>query len=175
MKKIYTISLDDDIPLSNITASDVKEIAYCLFEEIDKYDRKILVVDDDKTLFRNQLYETYVNGEYRYRFESENSSISNYRYEPFLINDRSFGFTVYDEAISENEILAILNGVLAFLSLRYSFNINGIYYKDDIANGRMAIFKHFKANNSNNTLEQKQNVKVKKRILPRPILSMFNI
>lgn len=173
MKKIYTITLDDDVPLSEDTISNIKEIAYFLFEEIDKYDRKILVVDDNHNLIRNELLESFVNGKYNFRFESEHTNIDNYRYEPFLIDNRSFGFTVYDGSIDDNEIFLLLRNVLSFFGFNYKFNIDSLYYDDVIVNGRLAAYNYI----VNGTTEFKSNnVKVKKkaRLLPNPLLSMFN-
>ena len=173
MKKIYTITLDDEVPLSDVVSSDIKEIAYFLFEEIDKYDRQILVVDDDRNLIRNELLETYRDGRYNFRFESEHTNIENYRYEPFLFNDRSFGFTVYDGSIDEEEILELLNGVLIFFGLNYKFNIDCLYYDDEFINNRQTAYNFV----INCTTEVKNdNIKVKKkvRLLPNPLLTMFN-
>ncbi len=173
MKKIYTITLDDEIPLSESISSDIKEIAYCLFEEIDKYDRQILVVDDNRNLIRNELLESYKNGRYNYKFESENSSIDNYKYEPFVIDNKSFGFTVYDGTISEEEILLFLNNVLNFLGLKYKFSIDSIYYDDEFVNGRLTAYNYI----MNNTTQVKNdNIKIKKkaRLLTNPLLTMFD-
>ena len=174
MKKIYTITLDDDIPLSESISSDIKQIAYFLFEEIDKYDRQILVVDDNRNLIRNELLESYNNGRYNFRFESEHTNIDNYRYEPFLINDRSFGFTVYDGSITEEEILSLLNNVLIFFGLNYKFNIDSIYYDDEFVNGRLTAYNYIM---KDSTEVKQDNIKVKKktRLLPSPLLTMFNL
>ena len=173
MKKIYTITLDDEVPLSDVVSSDIKEIAYFLFEEIDKYDRQILVVDDDRNLIRNELLETYRDGRYNFRFESEHTNIENYRYEPFLFNDRSFGFTVYDGSIDEEEIQSLLNNVLIFFGLNYKFNIDSIYYDDEFINNRQAVYNFVTCGNREG---KKEGIKVKKRarLLPNPLLTMFN-
>lgn len=174
MKKIYTITLDDEIPLSESISSDIKEIAYFLFEEIAKYDRQILVVDDDRNLIRNELLESYHNGRYIFRFDSEHTNIENYRYEPFLINDRSFGFTVYNGSIEEEEVLSLLNNVLLFFGFNYKFNIDCLYYDDEFINNRQAAYNFVIGNT---TEVKKDNIKVKKktRLLPNPLLTMFNL
>ena len=174
MKKIYTITLDDDIPLSESISSDIKEIAYFLFEEIAKYDRQILVVDDDRNLIRNELLESYHNGRYNFRFDSEHTDIDNYRYEPFLINDRSFGFTVYDGSIDEEEIQSLLNNVLIFFRLNYKFNIDCLYYDDEFINNRQSAYNFVTFGNRE---RKKEDIKVKKktRLLPSPLLTMFNL
>ena len=47
MRKIYTITLDDDVPLSGDTLSDIKEIAFWVYEEFTKYTVPIVCVDSD--------------------------------------------------------------------------------------------------------------------------------
>lgn len=175
MKKIYTITLDDEVPLSDIVSSDIKEIAYCLFEEMDKYDRPILVVGDNNNLVRNELLESFNGKRYNYRFESESSKIDNYRYEPFLINSRSFGFTVYDEATTDEEIMTFLNNVQHMLGFNYKFNIDSVYYDDVFVNGRLSAYNFLVYGTTD--INSSKNVKVKKKVksLINPVLSMFNI
>ena len=173
MKKIYTITLDDEIPLSESVSSDIREIAYFLFEEIAKYDREILAVEDKKeNLIKNELLESFVNSRYNYRFESEHSNIENYRYEPFLINDRSFGFTVYDGTISEEEIMHLLKTTLAFLKLNYTFNIDSVYYDDQHVSGRLSAYSFLKSGYVRHDGVEK--IKKKTKTLAKPLLSMFN-
>lgn len=176
MKKIYTITLDDEIPLSDNIISDVKEIAYCLFEEIDKYDRPILVIDDKKNnLIKNELLESFNGTKYNYRFQSENSKIEKYLYEPFLINDKSFGFTVYDGSITDEEVLSFLNTIQTMLNFNYKFNIDSVYYDDEIINGRLSAYNFLMYGSPDvNKNNQSTNIKKKTKLLAKPVLSMFN-
>lgn len=175
MNKIYTITLDDEVPLSEKVISDIKQVVYILFDKIDSFDRKILVFDDEKSnLKRNQLLEIKNNGEYIYFFESEHSLTDNYRYEPFIINNRSFGFTVYDGSIEDEEVRELLNYSLNFLKLNYKFNIDSsLYYDDDIASARLSAYNYM-VYGIHESKNDNKNIKKKAKVLSNPLMSLFS-
>ena len=180
MKKIYTVTLDDDVPLSYDIASDVREIAFWLFEEINKFDRKILYFLEDENISKDGIYRNHLldstitkDGKYTYKFTSDNSMIDYRMFEPFMLSDTSFGFTVYDGSISDSEISIILNQVLKFLKFDYKFNIDGSVYYDDtkISSRLMAI--DMIANKSIKKEEDKGKKRVKTKI--NPIFSVLGL
>ena len=168
MKELYVISLDDDIPLQSNIANDIRQIAYFLYDELDRYDRHILCIDDDNSLIRNELYEVYLNSndtQCTYKFTSDKSSIDYRHYEPFMIDDRSFGFTIYEGSLTTDEIVSSLNTVLFFLHLnkeKYQFNISSIKY--NTFDERMKIIADIAQTNLKNNVKKRK--KTFKPILP---------
>ncbi len=125
MKKIYTFTLDDEVP-SDELFNDVKVIAHLLYEELknEEYDTKILVsIDKHK---ENVLYETKVMNDYQYKFLSEIENDSKTLYEPFLINHIGFGITIYDGSISEPLLNYLFKNVLKTIRKPYNFSIFSI-------------------------------------------------
>ena len=126
MKKIYTFTLDDEVP-SDELFNDVKVIAHLLYEELknEEYDTKILVsIDKHK---ENVLYETKVMNDYQYKFLSEIENDSKTLYEPFLINHIGFGITIYDGSISEPLLNYLFKNVLKTIRKPYNFSIFSIH------------------------------------------------
>lgn len=138
MREIYVISLDDEIPLTDNVGSNIREIAYLLFDEFNKYDREILSLDNDY-LINNELYESYssTSDKYIYRFTSDKSSIDYRMYEPFIIGDTSFGFTTYKDSTTEEEVRYILSSVSNTLNFNYNFNISKKIYNNNNINNRL--------------------------------------
>lgn len=138
MREIYVISLDDEIPLTDNVGSNIREIAYLLFDEFNKYDREILSLDNDY-LINNELYESYssTSDKYIYRFTSDKSSIDYRMYEPFIIDDTSFGFTTYKDSTTEEEVRYILSSVSNTLNFNYNFNISKKIYNNNNINNRL--------------------------------------
>lgn len=125
MKKIYTFTLDDEVP-SDELFNDVKVIAHLLYEELknEEYDTKILVsIDKHK---ENVLYETKVMTGYQYKFLSEIENDSKALYEPFLINHIGFGITIYDGSIPEPLLNYLFKNVLKTIRKPYNFSIFSI-------------------------------------------------
>ena len=93
MKKIYTFTLDDEVP-SDELFNDVKVIAHLLYDDLknEEDDTKILVTTDKHK--ENVLYETKVMNDYQYKFLSEIENDNEALYEPFLINHIGFGITI---------------------------------------------------------------------------------
>lgn len=125
MKKIYTFTLDDEVP-SDELFNDVKVIAHLLYEELknEEYDTKILVTTDKHK--ENVLYETKVMNGYQYKFLSEIENDSKALYEPFLINHIGFGITIYDGSISEPLLNYLFKNVLKTIRKPYNFSIFSI-------------------------------------------------
>ena len=177
MKKIYTITLDDDVPLSDDTYySNVREIAFWLYEELGKFDHQILCIDNDKEmnadgLRKNELYDVPYNGGYVYRFDSDNvKGIDNRLFEPFVLDNKTFGFTVYDGSISDSELAIILDGVLKILQLNHHYSINSVLYDDTNIKNR------FKAIEAISQEEKPQNnVKKLVKVPLKLVVSMINL
>ena len=134
MKRVYTFTLDDDIPLSENIGSNIREIAYWLYTEIINFDWPILWAIENKNsgLIVNELLDINYKGIYTYKFTSDDANTDYRKYEPFMISNTSFGFTVIDGSISEEEILKILNRILYMTGFKYKFNINSIVYEKEI-------------------------------------------
>ena len=175
MKRIYTVTLDDDdIPLSHNIGSDIREIAYWIYEELSKYDEQILCVDNDQAmnsegLIKNELYDISSKDGYIYKFDSDLKNIDSRVFEPFILSDKTFGFTVYENSLSGSELSVILDSILKLLRMNYAYSINSILYDDKNIKNR------FKA--IDNISRQEVNTDVKKRVkVPaKALVSMLNI
>lgn len=176
MKKIYSITLDDDVPLSDNIGSDIREIAFWLYEELGKFNKPIVCFDSEKTidksgLIKNELYDIRNNGKYEYKFASDYSKVDSRMFEPFVLNNNTFAFTTYDGAISDTEIAVILENVLKILRLDYHFSIDSITYDDK------SIRNRFGAIDKLTKKKKIEQVKVKKRtkLQIQPIVSMLGL
>ena len=141
MKKIYTITLDDENVPSWKFYNDLRVIAYWLYDALDGMESK----DGDSILcheglIHNDLLETSCKGIYQYRFLSDINKGDYHMYEPFIINNNSFGFTIIDDdIISDAEITELLDQTLKFLNLNYKYSINDIYYDESHSNRIIAL------------------------------------
>lgn len=169
MKRIYTITLDDDdIPLSHNIGSDIREIAYWIYEELSKFDEQILCIDIDQDkskdgLLKNELYDIPSKEGYIYKFDSDLKDIDNRIFEPFVLDDKTFGFTIYDGRLTDGEISIILDGILKLLKMNYKYTIDSVVYDDKSMKNRFnAIDKLMNKKDVNNS---KKRVKVPAKML----------
>ena len=58
-------------------------------------------------------------------------------YEPFIINDTSFGFTIYKDSVTEEEIKIIVMRIEKSLGCNYDFNISKRTYTNNNINNRL--------------------------------------
>ena len=143
MRKIYTITLEDDIPLSIVDLGNIKGIAYLLYSEISNIDKPILCTNENtkEELIINELKEKNIGGKYLYSFISDKDKDNYYKYEPFMINNNSFGFTVFDNSITDTEIAILLDNVFKFIGYKFNYKIDSIYYDENKKNDRYHIIK----------------------------------
>lgn len=168
MKKIYTFTLDDEVP-SNELFNDVKVIAHLFYEELknEEYDTKILVETDKRKY--NILYETKIMNIYQYKFLSEMENDNKVLYEPFLINSIGFGITIYDDSIPEQLFNYLFQNVLKTMRKSYNFNIQSITYeanyKEELAIRKNIIKEHNKY--SDNQILDNTNLVLKRKPIGR--------
>lgn len=129
MKTIYTFTLSsDDVPSSGrINEDDLRLIAYMVYNEIYNYygeDDKILNSND--RIIYNNLRENF-NG-YRYRFQSDLVPQKYVYYEPFIISNHTFGFTIVDNNFDIHKVNEIVEYVLNLLRLNYKVKIKCVDY-----------------------------------------------
>ena len=117
MKKIYTFTLDDEVP-SDELFNDVKVIAHLLYDDL------IFEITDKHK--ENVLYETKVMNDYQYKFLSEIENDNEALYEPFLINHIGFGITIYNGSIPEPLLNYLFKNVLKTIRKPYNFSISSI-------------------------------------------------
>ena len=168
MREIYAIAIDDDVPLPSEVGSDLRVIAYLVYDELNRFETHTLCADDDN-LLNNYLLETYSQYErkYIYKFISDKSNEDYRMYEPIVINNTCFGLTVYKNSITEEDLRRILARVQQTLNLHYEFKIISEEYKDN------KISSRFKAiENLTYRLKAK---KAKKRTKTRGVFSSFRI
>ena len=132
MKTIYTFTFDCDSELIDRFNSNLRLIAYMLYEYIYNYygdDRNPLVIHDG--IERNNL----ISGEYfkEYRLDSDKNGDDGVDYEPFIIDNNTFGLTIRDDSFDINIIVKLLEEILRLLGVDYKYTINSsVYYARDI-------------------------------------------
>ncbi len=135
MKKIYMLTLDDEVPLLGDTGNNVREIAYLLYQELIAAGY-VLDSDTDRITI-NQLNEIFRGNGYTYRFLSEESPKDYRDYEPFIVDGKSFGFTVEDGSLDEDTLLAMLCYVLGLAQFaEYRFRVKSAVYNEKIYSNR---------------------------------------
>ena len=142
MRDIYAVTLDDDVPLSEDTTSNIEEIAYLLFDELTRYDKDVLSFEIDSLIY-NYLLESYSyeKGKYVYRMLSDKNA-NDYRiFDPVMLSDTAFGITTFTDSITEAEILGHLHRICHSLNLDYRFSITKLSYNKGIKERKEAIDK----------------------------------
>lgn len=127
MKKIYTFSVEGDDPYSGLFRSNLRLLAYMLYESIylfnDEYTNPLNI---SKNIVYNHIHED--DRDMGYYFDSDIHNMKMIDYEPFIIGNNVFGFTVNDELISEEEIKELVNYVLRLTKLSYIIDIHSFGY-----------------------------------------------
>lgn len=165
MKTIYVVTLDDEIPLSSRLIDDIKLLCFLVYDEIMgiEYDNGNKILCHDGIIY-NELLEREDNGIYTHRFRY--NDILSGKYEPFMINDTSFAFTVYDGMLSNDDIINIISKVRIYTKIRCNFKVSSVTYKEDSKNkNRMLAIKKLLESNHNDKEDKKNKVKIKS-ILP---------
>ena len=132
MSKIYTIKLEDEVPLSLEYRNNIRTICYLLYDEINRLeteDREILYRNDH--VIYNELLEDHNVTGYTYQFVAEKHHDKPFHYEPFMLNDYTFGFSVYDDAITDYEICTLLNAIQLLIKTNYRFIVDSYYFETD--------------------------------------------
>ncbi len=130
MKRIYTVSLDDEVPLSEKVLNEIKLLCFLIYDDIINLecDGPISILAKDGIIY-NELLESYQNREFHYRFLHDDYKAG--KYEPFMISTTSFGFTINDDALSQDELNEIIEHCKKMLDIDYGFTINSYKYMED--------------------------------------------
>ena len=127
MKRIYAFTLKTDEEYTKEVNSNLKLIAYMLYETIRNFwDGGRSPLSMSKNVKYNMLLDK--DDEYQYRFYSDVHDVGKTYYEPFLLSDYTFCFTVYDDVIDEDLIRYLLKNVLGLTRTDYEFDITSIDY-----------------------------------------------
>ena len=138
MKRIYVVSLDDEVPLSQELIDSMKVLGFLVYEEImgmeDSGIKNILHHDNIKY---NELLEKKENNRYTHRFT--NNTPETGVYEPFMVNDRAFAFTINDGKLSVQDIENIIDRVKIYVDEYDKVNIDSVTYQEDAKNKHRLI------------------------------------
>ena len=112
--------------MSPIIRDKIKLMAYLIYSELIDYENEMNknVLFKDNIVF-NELYDGIKE---HYEFEHEDYQTGNY--EPFMIDEDSFGFTIYDGSISNEDLNIIIDEVKKMIQFNYEFDIYGIKVLD---------------------------------------------
>lgn len=130
MKKIYSFTLDsDEYPsVRRNIYSDLRLIAYMLYSEIYNY-----YGENDSPLDINPLIKYNNLNEvkdlfFAYKFDSDKYDDGYTYYEPFIVGERTFCFTIIDDNFDDKIIKEILHYVMKILKVKYNVTINTYEY-----------------------------------------------
>lgn len=130
MKRIYAFTLDgEDYPSSKFR-SNLRLIAYLMYDYIYNYDEGVNALIINKKISYNSVdYRVNLND---FHFEYDTSDEKYCNKEPFFVGNRSFALTIDDEVMSEDIIHQLMNQVLVEVSLltrvNYDYTIRTIGY-----------------------------------------------
>ena len=160
MREIYIIKLDDDIPLPSESVSVLKEAIYLLMDEISRYNWDILSFEEDNLIY-NYLLETYSynTGKYTFRMLSDRNNDDFRRYDPFILNDTTFGFTTYKDSLTEEKIASEFNRIMRNLNINCQYTISKI-----ILNKKERMQVLDKTNKAINDRNRKKKVKTRSKV-----------
>ena len=119
---IYKVSLKGNYEDSRLVYDNMKLMAYLVYDALMDYEYesdKDILFKDGVTM--NELYDGFRNRINKYEFEHGN--FTNGEYEPFMIDDTSFGFTVNDGSINKEKIAFFVNEIKKLIRVDYEFNI----------------------------------------------------
>lgn len=128
MKKIYTFTVEGEDQSSDVFRSNLRLLAYLLYESLYKYDEepyRPLIIN--KNIVYNGIHDENIFDR-GYYFDSDIHNMKMIDYEPFIIGNNVFGFTVNDELISEEEIKELVDYVLRLTKLSYRISVNSFGY-----------------------------------------------
>lgn len=135
MKRIYAFTLKTDGPTYDEKFSgDLRLIAYMLYETIyGSRDGDLNFLNVNKNIRYNMLNEKYDGYSYRFNSDLDDDGIT--YYEPFIVGEDTFCFTVFDDLINEEAIRYFLKNALSLVRLDYEIDIISVSYysrnKDD--------------------------------------------
>ena len=144
-KRIYTFTLDDDDYPSEYLTNNIRIIAILLYEElkVQDYESDNPILIQSKTIQENYLVlvDNYLYS--RYKFGSEDNKQDYQMFEPLMFDGRTFGITVNDGTINEEQLMVLLNKVRKLIKFDFDFKIDSIVYtsknKDDESKRNKAI------------------------------------
>lgn len=131
MKKIYTVTLDNDEYPSGVFSDNLRIIAHFVYHYIYNYDdERHIPLNINKNITYNNLYERNMDGGYYLDSDEYDDGVINY--EPFIVGNNSFGLTVDDDRITEDVLNKIVLSVMVLLGISYKVVINSVeYYSKD--------------------------------------------
>lgn len=137
---IYEVSLDCKERINREFLDKVKLLAYLAYGEILDYEgeleRNILYKEN---IVFNELYDGFRDRINKYEFEHNNYDAG--IYEPFMIDDTTFGFTIYEGSITDKDMMMLLIEVKKIIGMDCDIHMTKI---DNLnAESRMETIKSF--------------------------------
>ena len=141
MKTIYTFTLESDSCCLDKLDNDIRLFAYMLYEDIyDYYDGVDIPLDINKNITYNGINER-LSGYYLDSDEYDDGLID---YEPFIVCNNTFAFTIIDGLMGMDVICDLVDYLLKLLKLDYKVIINAWNYDaksiDDESNRSRVIY-----------------------------------
>lgn len=166
MKRIYVVSLDDEVPLTPKVRNNIKILCSIVYDEIRgiEYDTGMKILHSGNNIKYNELREREEKGNYIQHFI--NNTPETGEYEPFMVSDRAFAFTINNDLISVKDLEDIIYVDRIYCENPGKFNIYSVAYEEDKKdkNRLMAISSILKKENG---LKEDKNHKTRiKSIIP---------
>ena len=118
---LYKVTFER-VPVTPEAFDNIKTIAYLMYGALLDYEsergKKILYgvgIGQNELIDKIGLYDT---------FDFEHTDYENGKYEPFMINKWSFGFTVCDDSFPETDMEMILGEVMGVVGVKYDYVIS---------------------------------------------------
>lgn len=142
MKKICTFTLEGEDYPSKDYGDNLRLFAYMLYDLVyNYYGDGIIPLNINKNIVYNKLHVGVMSS--GYLFDSDVFDNGSINYEPFLIGTRSFGLTILDDLISEENLMDLVNQVSYMLKIKDRVTIRTVEYyskdMDDEKNRRKAM------------------------------------
>lgn len=142
MKKICTFTLEGEDYPSKDYRNNLRLFACMLYDLVyNYYGDGIIPLNINKNIVYNNLHVDTINR--GYLFDSDIFDYGSINYEPFLIGTRSFGLTILDDLISEDNLMDLANQVLYMLKIKEKVILKTVEYyskdMDDERNRRKAM------------------------------------
>lgn len=117
--------LRNDIEMSPIIRDKIKLMAYLIYSELIDYENEM----NKNVLFKDNIVFNELDVKNR-QYEFEHIDYKTGNYEPFMIDDNGFGFTIYDGSISNEDLNIIIDEVKKMIQLNFEFDIYGVKVLD---------------------------------------------
>ena len=173
MKTIYTIALDDDIPLSEEILNKLKMVYFLVYDTIRilEYGNEQPILCKDGIIY-NELLESRSGYSFNYHFKYDDYNSG--KYDPFMIDKTSFGFTINGDMLTEEKVRSIIEECKNMIGINYQFRLASYSYEVD-KNNKNRLLTLKKVLSDRNDKKQSENDKGKYIRVLKPLMRVSSM